>query len=308
MTARLFKTFIIVSLLVLSIWLPASGDESPTQHPAILVVVSIADGKVVTLQGDRDLFFTPQPLGSTYKPLLALAALRDGFDPDTKYFCPPRPITAPSTTRCWLAAGHGSIDLKQALAHSCSVYFRELARKTNPKAFHSVLSDFELLPAGRIPQPLTPDDMFGYTDKLRITPAALLSAYISIFTGSDRFRFTADSFDGIASKPVAASPPVKGRSLLIEGLRLAAEEGTVADAQQTVLGFPVFGKTGTAPVPGNDREWNGVFIGFAPPDKPKLAVLTILHNSQGKEAAIAGTQALRDAYKRLFSATPSMLD
>lgn len=31
---------------------------------------------------------------------------------------------------CWKAGGHGNVDLKEALMHSCDIYFYEVARRT----------------------------------------------------------------------------------------------------------------------------------------------------------------------------------
>ena len=64
------------------------------------------------------------PPGSTYKALVALAALKEGaVTPDTTFFCPGYLEFADRRYRCWRASGHGSVSMVAALTQSCDVYF-----------------------------------------------------------------------------------------------------------------------------------------------------------------------------------------
>ncbi|MFA5323567.1 MAG: penicillin-binding protein 2, partial [Smithella sp.] len=64
------------------------------------------------------------PPGSTYKLIVAAAALEEGIiTPDTKIFCNGSFTLGNRTYRCWKKGGHGSVDLHQALVGSCDVYF-----------------------------------------------------------------------------------------------------------------------------------------------------------------------------------------
>jgi penicillin-binding protein 2 len=69
-------------------------------------------------------FGAAYPPGSTYKPLVALAALQEEIiKPGVKISCPGHYNFAGRDYRCWRERGHGSVDLHQALVQSCDVFF-----------------------------------------------------------------------------------------------------------------------------------------------------------------------------------------
>ncbi|MBO4521204.1 MAG: penicillin-binding protein 2 [Alphaproteobacteria bacterium] len=69
--------------------------------------------------------------GSTFKMIVALAALEAGvIRPDTKIFCGGHIMMGSHRFHCWKPSGHGNVDLKEALMHSCDIYFYEVARRT----------------------------------------------------------------------------------------------------------------------------------------------------------------------------------
>ncbi|MEQ8354822.1 MAG: penicillin-binding protein 2 [Kiloniellaceae bacterium] len=67
--------------------------------------------------------------GSTFKMVVALAALKMGIDPDNRTFCPGFITLGRSRFHCWKRQGHGWVDMHQGIQHSCDVYFYELSRK-----------------------------------------------------------------------------------------------------------------------------------------------------------------------------------
>ncbi len=71
------------------------------------------------------------PPGSTFKPIVALAALDAGvITPDTHIFCPGHYELGDAKFHCWKHDGHGSMVLRDGLKHSCDVFFFETARRT----------------------------------------------------------------------------------------------------------------------------------------------------------------------------------
>jgi penicillin-binding protein 2 len=68
--------------------------------------------------------------GSTYKPVVALAGLEKGaITPETRISCSGKIHLGDLALHCWRRGGHGSLDLRAAIAQSCDVYFYEVARR-----------------------------------------------------------------------------------------------------------------------------------------------------------------------------------
>jgi len=83
--------------------------------------------------------------GSTIKAFLGLAALeQDGFDPDRPVVCPGW-FTLPGSShqfRDWKKAGHGAMNLHDAVVQSCDVYFYKLAVAMNIDGIKKFLAPF----------------------------------------------------------------------------------------------------------------------------------------------------------------------
>jgi penicillin-binding protein 2 len=71
------------------------------------------------------------PPGSTFKPVVALAALEAGtITPDNAVTCPGYLELGDATFHCWQKGGHGTLHLRDAIKKSCDVFFYETARRT----------------------------------------------------------------------------------------------------------------------------------------------------------------------------------
>ena len=71
--------------------------------------------------------------GSTIKPFIALAALENKIiDKTAKINCTGSIRLGNNTFRCWKGAGHGPVDMYQAIVHSCDVYFYTLGLRLGP--------------------------------------------------------------------------------------------------------------------------------------------------------------------------------
>ena len=70
------------------------------------------------------------PPGSTFKMIVALAALAEGvIDPTERITCTGYIETAGRRFHCWRRGGHGKVDLVKSLRESCDVYYYEIAQR-----------------------------------------------------------------------------------------------------------------------------------------------------------------------------------
>lgn len=68
--------------------------------------------------------------GSTFKPIVALAALAAGaITPDTHFFCPGYFRLGDTLFHCWKKSGHGNLAVRDAIKHSCDVFFYNAAHR-----------------------------------------------------------------------------------------------------------------------------------------------------------------------------------
>lgn len=69
------------------------------------------------------------PPGSTYKPVIAAAALEEGLiTPESTFYCNGAFELGDRTFHCWQAKGHGNVNLHRAIVESCDVYFYNLGK------------------------------------------------------------------------------------------------------------------------------------------------------------------------------------
>jgi len=68
--------------------------------------------------------------GSTFKMMVALAALKRGIDPNRHVFCPGVYSVGNTNFHCWKKGGHGSVDMWNAHKYSCDVFFYDTAMQT----------------------------------------------------------------------------------------------------------------------------------------------------------------------------------
>ncbi len=68
------------------------------------------------------------PPGSTLKMISAIAAQRAGVRPSHTVYCSGKTWYGNRFFHCWKREGHGSVDMKTALKHSCDIFFYDIAK------------------------------------------------------------------------------------------------------------------------------------------------------------------------------------
>jgi len=79
------------------------------------------------------------PPGSTYKMIVALAALEAGvISPDEEINCIGHTELGDRRFHCWQRQGHGRVNLLEAISQSCDVYFYDLAQRVGIEAISAM--------------------------------------------------------------------------------------------------------------------------------------------------------------------------
>jgi penicillin-binding protein 2 len=260
--------------------------------------MDVQSGRLLALVRPAELASRAHAPGPLMNLVVAWAAAR--ADLATRTFdCNGKDLHRGVTRTCWRRDGHGRLGLRQALSDSCDVWFYRMARLLGPARLVAAARDLGLgrtteadLPGespGSLPDPLpeaaTPDFAVGRMEGLSITGLQALSLAAAIANGGTLWSPR-------QSGPPAARGKVGSRDELeelVRGMRDAVQSGTGAAASD----LPIAGKTGDAPVPGQEEPlaW---FAGFAPDDAPQVAVVTFVPEGLGsRDAAAAASDLVR---------------
>jgi len=241
--------------------------------------------------------------GSTFKIVIAAAAIENELD-DFTVTCTGSETFGSHTMRCFDGRAHGEMTLETAMAVSCNVYFAALGEKLGADALRETAERFRFNRA--LPYPLEynvstfplPSD--ARRDELietaigqgRTLATPLQMALVAATVANNGLMMNPYILDSVQTRdlrvlekrmPTAAQTVLDTETAARLGEMLAGvvQNGTGAPAQ--ISGTPVAGKTGTAQnATGNDHSW---FIGYAPADRPTIAIAVLLEETGGGTSA-----------------------
>ena len=141
--------------------------SAPSFDPNLFVRgISVADYRELTENTYRPLANKSvqgtYPPGSTFKMIVALAALEEGIiGPEETVWCPGYLEVAGRKFHCWKRGGHGNVDLNNSLKQSCDVYYYDLALKVGIDKISAMAQSMGLgirheLPMSAVATGLTP--------------------------------------------------------------------------------------------------------------------------------------------------------
>lgn len=84
------------------------------------------------------------PPGSTFKMVVAMAAVEAGVDPGHRVVCPGHYSLGSHDFHCWKKGGHGAVNMHEAIKHSCDVFFYDTARRIGIEAVADMARRFGL--------------------------------------------------------------------------------------------------------------------------------------------------------------------
>ncbi|MBV8912058.1 MAG: penicillin-binding protein 2 [Acetobacteraceae bacterium] len=223
--------------------------------------------------------------GSTFKMVVAAAGLESRIiGPGDRISCPGYLDIGDTRFHCWSKYGHGALDIRNALKHSCDVFFYELARRTGIDRVAAMANRFGIgvdlgieLPGARkglMPtrawrlgqgHPWNIGDTIscgigqGY---IQTTPLALCTYASRVATGRAIQPHLTRTIGGALQKGVQPAdwPPLgipeRNLHLLREGMWAVVNEagGTAPVARVPIAGVQLAGKTGSTQVRRVSRE------------------------------------------------------
>jgi penicillin-binding protein 2 len=244
------------------------------------------------------------PPGSIFKVILSLAGLETKkVSKHTTFVCSGAYFLGKREFDCWKLTGHGPQDMRDALTHSCNVYFYNLGRKLGP----DVISDYaqrlglnkptgiDLAGeySGLIPNPAwkkanrgqswyegeTVNFSIGQGDVL-VTPLQMTEVAAIFATEGSAPRPHLIKKIGDTEVPAQKPRVVPMSNDAVKFIKSAmvnvVESDTGTGQRARIPGLKIAAKTGTAQAPrGEPHAW---FMGFAPADDPKLAFVVMVEN------------------------------
>jgi cell division protein FtsI/penicillin-binding protein 2 len=197
----------------------------------------------------------PIPMGSLVKPFTALAY---GEEHDFRY---PRHICRGTTTECWLASGHGDVDLTAAIAYSCNSYFRMLSADLTAADVSPTAERFGLEEPSR---EASGTELTGLGTRWRTSPLHMARAYLGLVGRRE----------------------LPGVSQLLDGMAQSARHGTGAEVHRAFPFPDALVKTGTAPCTHSKRApGDGFAVALTPADDPQILLMVRVHGVPGAKAA-----------------------
>ncbi len=257
------------------------------------------------------------PPGSTVKPMVSMALMQAGIDPEETVNCGGGLRVGNRVFGCWNRRGHGATNMAKAIYQSCDVYFYAMAQRIGMQPIADmarrcgmgqefplpVISQF----FGTVPDPAWKMNKWGRewqtfdTVNATIGQGYMLSSPLQLAVMASRIatghhvmpRLTLDTkpqgFDKIDFPLEQVDYVRKAMSDVVNG------PGTAGRARLPIDGTLMAGKTGTAQVVslsisnGKSGPWkyrdHGLFIFFAPYDKPRYAGAVVIEHGGGSGAA-----------------------
>lgn len=261
--------------------------------------------------------------GSTFKMVTAVAALESGIITPSSiiqdrgiytYYKDPQPM-------CWIysqtGSTHGRINVSQAITDSCNYFFYEVGRLTGIRTLDSYASQFGLGQSTGIeigdssgvlasPEWAESHDQ-EWTDGQTITaaigqsynlftPLQLANYVATLVGGGDHYQAhllkNVKAYDNSRLLYMYDDNPINTvemsdttLSAVTRGMHELTVSGSVAYAFENCV-VSAGAKTGSAQV-GTDID-NGVFVAYAPYEKPEIAVAIVIEKG-GSGAALANT-------------------
>ncbi len=286
----------------------AMEPESKYEKASFMKMTGTEQGKYLSKMWSNPIVSDLYEPGSTFKLITTSAALEEGVATPKSRFFDSGSINVDGTVlHCWNKAGHGSQSLTEAVGNSCNTVQVNLALKIGKKKYYNYLDMFGITDTTHVDLPaettaiikkeagLTNVDLatMSYGQGIAVTPIQLLTAVSSIGNEgmlmeprivkkmTDRNGKTVKKYNTKVVRKVISSKTASEMKGIME---FVVGKGGGGNAK--VPGYRIGGKTGTADKVVNGKytkDTYSSFVGMAPMEDPKLAVLVVVDSPMGTQ-------------------------
>ena len=273
--------------------------------------------------------------GSTFKMIVAIAALKDGLiDKNDKVFCEGKIEFGDRFFHCWKTKGHGNMDIVSAIQESCDVFFYNLSIKVGIDRIAEVAKDFGLgqtynvkllnQKEGIIPNKKWKKNTYkeswygGETLNAAIGQGYVLASPLQLAIMTARIASGGKKIDPSILK-ISKKTSFNNMNKYAESLKVIKEamfkvvnesKGTAINSKASNFNFS--GKTGTSQVKKitmaeresdnfrkKEIEWknrdHALFVGYMPSEKPRYSLSVVIEH--GGSGASTAAPIARDVFK-----------
>lgn len=298
--------------------------SSPSFDPSIFTRrVSEAEWQQLQ-QGDQPFLnraLQGYPPGSTFKIVTSVAAMESGqFSPGSALMT--YPFITLGNHQFWEHSkqGYGVIGFYEALAYSSNTFFyqvgltigaEEIAKWGQRMGIGTTSLGLEGENNGIIPTPADKEKLYGepwYAGDtvstaigqglVQATPLELAVMVATIANGGYRLQpyLLSSQMNVAKTKKQAVGTKPETLDIIRSGLVAAVQQGTAQRLNDGSIPLSA-GKTGTAEVIG--QKPHALFVGYAPADKPQIAIAVIVEN--GGYGGVTAIPVAHQVYKTYFN-------
>ena len=273
--------------------------------------------------------------GSTFKMIVAIAALQDGLiNKNDKVFCEGKIEFGDRFFHCWKTKGHGNMDIVSAIKESCDVFFYNLSIKVGIDRIAEVAKDFGLgqtynvkllnQKEGIIPNKKWKKNTYkeswygGETLNAAIGQGYVLTSPLQLAIMTARIASGGKKISPSILK-ISKKTSFNNMNKYAEPLKIIKEamfkvvnesKGTAINSKASNFNFS--GKTGTSQVKKitmeeresdnfrkKEIEWknrdHALFVGYMPSEKPRYSLSVVIEH--GGSGASTAAPIARDVFK-----------
>lgn len=273
-----------------------------------------------TLAGPLD------PPGSTFKLVVASAALESGQYAATSEFPNPPSLTLPQSDNVITNSGGDTcggtptVTLAAALSLSCNIPFAELGQALGPRVIRDQANKFGFNESIDVPLESTPSvypraldepqtmlSAFGQSS-VRASPLQMAMVTMAIANGGSLMKpnlvsriMTSDLRELQTFQPEQFGQPISSSTAaqLTQFMVDSVANGAASNARMDEV--VVAGKTGTAEN-GEGDPYTLWFTGFAPANDPQVVVAVVIQNGGGLGQSGSGNEVAAPIAKRVLEA------